>query len=221
VAHIVLPDGCMDLILRQEGESGHSECRVLIAGPSRLPRTVHIPPGTRFVGIRFNPAWGAECLGVDPLTLIDQVRPVSDTPALLAGTTARLAELPLAQLTAHFRARALELVAKARPDPRAIAAVRWLQTSGGRMSPSEVAGLLGLPIRTVRRVVTRAVGLSPVALVRVFRFRRCLRLRTTDSLLTLAALAHEAGYADQAHMTREFRILGGFSPARFPRLLVS
>ena len=55
VAHIVLPDGCMDVILRQEGGSA-CECHILIAGPSRSPRTVHIPPGTRFVGIRFNPA---------------------------------------------------------------------------------------------------------------------------------------------------------------------
>jgi AraC-like DNA-binding protein len=221
VAHVVLPDGCMDLILRHDAGSAGGECRLLIAGPSRSPHTVHIPPGTRYVGIRFNPAWGATCLNLEPQALIDQVKPANGASDLLGEKTATLTGLPLPQIAAHFRRRALELVAAARPDLRAVEAVRWLQASGGRMSPSEVARLLKVPARTLRRLITQSTGLSPAVLVRVVRFRRCLRLRTADSSLTLAALAHEAGYADQAHMTREFRILGGFSPARFPRLLVT
>jgi AraC-like DNA-binding protein len=38
--------------------------------------------------------------------------------------------------------------------------------------------------------------------------------------LSLAALAFEAGYSDQSHMTREFRQLGGFMPGRRPSLPV-
>lgn len=221
VAHIVLPDGCMDLILRHAAGSGRDECQILIAGPSRSPHTVHIPPGTRYVGIRFNPAWGASCLNVEARALIDQVKPVSAAAELLGVMTTTLTRLPLLQIAAFFRSRALGLVAAACPDPRSVEAVRWLQASGGRMSPSEVARLLKVPSRTLRRLVTQSTGLSPATLARVLRFRRCLRLRTADSSLTLAALAHEAGYADQAHMTREFRMFGGFSPARFPRLLVT
>jgi AraC-like DNA-binding protein len=221
VSHIVLPDGCMDLIFRQEAPCSGGVCRVLIAGPSCSPRSIVIASGTRFAGVRFNPAWGAASLRRDAQNLVDQVIPAADAEKLLANESSRLANEELAEVAAYLSRRAEELVAAARPDPRATEAVRWLQTSGGRMSPREVARLLGVPGRTLRRVVAHAVGLPPGRLVRVFRFRRCLLLRKADASLSLAALAHESGYADQAHMTREFQLLGGFSPARFPRLLVS
>lgn len=221
VAHIVLPDGCMDLILRRDPPEGGGTGHFLIAGPSQSPHTVSIQPGTRFVGMRFNPAWGAACLRLDPRALVDQVIPAGNREALLTLAPAVSAAEGADKVAARFRAWAAQIAAVTQPDPRAVAAIRLLQASGGRIKPSEAARLLELSPRTLRRVITAAVGLSPATLARVFRFRRSLRLRKTDDTMSLAALAHECGYSDQAHMTREFRLLGGFSPARFPHLLVS
>jgi AraC-like DNA-binding protein len=43
-----------------------------------------------------------------------------------------------------------------------------------------------------------------------------VRLLTAQPCLTLAEAALEGGYSDQAHMTREFRRYGGFTPGRRP-----
>jgi transcriptional regulator GlxA family with amidase domain len=74
--------------------------------------------------------------------------------------------------------------------------------------------------RNLRRRIETSVGLSFKALASVLRFQRTLRLLspTGGKALGLTQAALEGGYADQAHMTREFRRHGGFTPARRPAL---
>jgi AraC-like DNA-binding protein len=57
-------------------------------------------------------------------------------------------------------------------------------------------------------------------LYRVLRFRRALtRLAETGPAANLADLAIQAGYADQAHLTRETTRLAGRPPAALARSL--
>lgn len=66
--------------------------------------------------------------------------------------------------------------------------------------------------RTLRRDIAAAVGLPLRMLAGILRFQAALsHLEAGAPSLTEVALA--AGYADQAHMTREFRRFGGFTPA--------
>jgi AraC-like DNA-binding protein len=58
------------------------------------------------------------------------------------------------------------------------------------------------------------VGYPPRTLARILRFQRFLRsARRAGAGRNLAVLAADAGYADQAHLTRESRHLGGLPPA--------
>jgi len=84
---------------------------------------------------------------------------------------------------------------------------------------------------TVREIAER-VGASPVHLARTFRrlrgesigelVRRLrverARQRLEDSASALAAVALEAGFADQSHFTRTFRRATGFTPREYRRL---
>jgi len=55
-------------------------------------------------------------------------------------------------------------------------------------------------------------------LTRVLRFRRFLsRAEAAGTAADLACLAAEAGYADQAHLTRESTRLAGLPPAALVR----
>src|SRR6516165_826156 len=58
----------------------------------------------------------------------------------------------------------------------------------------------------------RAVGYGPRLLHRVLRFQRFLAECRTPTA-RLAELAFRAGYADQAHLSREARVLAGRTPA--------
>ena len=73
-----------------------------------------------------------------------------------------------------------------------------------------LASAVGLGERQLRRRFTAAVGYGPKTLARIVRFRVALgRVRAGEPL---AAAALAAGYADQAHMTRELVALGGRTP---------
>jgi methylphosphotriester-DNA--protein-cysteine methyltransferase len=70
--------------------------------------------------------------------------------------------------------------------------------------------------RQLRRRFHAAVGYGPKTLARVLRFRRFVEAIDRGHT-DLAALAWEAGYADQAHLTREATRLAGLPPLSFIR----
>ena len=117
-----------------------------------------------------------------------------------------------------------------RPATRAVRASPVLQVSPVvQVSPvlqaspvvqvSSVARDLGLSERQLHRRCVAAVGYGPVLLRRVLRFRRFVsRIDADPAADDLAGLAAEAGYADQAHLTRESRELAGLPPAALARL---
>ena len=59
------------------------------------------------------------------------------------------------------------------------------------------------------------VGLAPKTAARLVRFRGVLRQVGSDRRLDWGLLAAEAGYADQAHLVREFRQFTGTTPTDF------
>jgi AraC-like DNA-binding protein len=67
--------------------------------------------------------------------------------------------------------------------------------------------------RTLRRRCQETFGYGPKTLECILRFQRFLRLASRVERPRLADLAFDAGYADQAHLTREVRRLSGLSPA--------
>jgi len=76
-----------------------------------------------------------------------------------------------------------------------------------------LAAELGIGDRHLRRRFAAAVGYGPKTLHRILRFQFFLRLLGRGPATDLARLALEAGYADQAHLTRECGRLSGLAPA--------
>lgn len=84
------------------------------------------------------------------------------------------------------------------------------------LAASSVADLgmrAGLAPRTLQRWFARHIGMSPRDYLRVLRFRDTLRALPREHA-TLAEVAAERGYADQAHMARDFRAMAGTPPKR-------
>ncbi|WP_370326221.1 helix-turn-helix domain-containing protein [Euzebya sp.] len=102
------------------------------------------------------------------------------------------------------------------PDPAVRVAVTAAVRSGRRQDLSRVGLEAGWSPRTLRRRVHRAVGLSPDAL------RRLGRLESARTALATggrgpAQVAAAGGWTDQAHMTRDFTALAGYTPAAWQR----
>ena len=115
----------------------------------------------------------------------------------------------------RIAAIAAQMVTERPPDRLVLEATRLLGGPGARAEL--VAGQLGIGERQLRRRCQAAVGYGPRMLNRVLRFRRFVSRIDAGGDIDLATIAAEAGYADQAHLTRESNELAGLTPAALAR----
>lgn len=80
----------------------------------------------------------------------------------------------------------------------------------------DMAAQTGVPIRTLRARLMDHVGLSPKRVIRIERLHRALVSAQSGSA-GWGDIAASSGFADQAHMIREFRDLLGESPTVWRR----
>lgn len=80
----------------------------------------------------------------------------------------------------------------------------------------EAAERLGVSVRTLRRHTVAAVGMTPKEIQRLARFRRsAARLDQEHHRHGFGLVVGAAGYADQAHFSRECRRLTGQPPSHW------
>lgn len=204
----VLPDLCTDLIWRS-GEGA------FVAGPDTGPAPAERVPGTVLVGARFRPGAGGAAFGRPLADLRDRRIDLTDVRPGLARQLP--AELSPQQALKTVTSLSAQLVESAPPDPLVLRATRLL--AHGQSSVAGLAPALAVSERQLLRRFDAAVGYGPKIMQRVLRFRTVLAHLTAPGPVDLAALALRAGYADQAHLTRETTRLGGLPPARLARLL--
>jgi AraC-like DNA-binding protein len=203
----VLPDGCIDLVWIGDAEP-------VVAGPATRALTARLPAGSLVLGARFRPGHAPGFLRVPASAFLDHDTPLGDVWGCAAGDlTARIADARAAEAKLAILERALAERADDRPpaDDLVAEAVRWLaDRPAGRIG--QLARTLGVGPRGLHRRFRNAVGYGPKTLQRILRLQRALALAGRRRPYRLATLALEAGYADQAHMTREMVELSGAPP---------
>jgi AraC-like DNA-binding protein len=204
---VVLPDACTDLIWQRAAG-------VFVAGPDTGPAPAVLPPGALLVGVRFRPGAGGPALRIPLAELRDQR---VDLEEVLAGSGQRLpGDLSPGVALGRLIDMTTRLVAEGPPDAMVSQAARLLAASRDRTD--ELARDLGVSERQFRRRCLDTVGYAPKTLHRILRFRRFVsRIDAASGRVDLSRLAAEAGYADQAHLTRESVRLGGLPPAALAR----
>ena len=211
-AHRIVPDACADIVWI----TGR---RLLVAGPSTGPVVSTIPRGGSAVGVRFRVGAAGSALGVPARELLDGY---ADLEAIWGDAGSELADRLAAAPTLDAAVAVVTAAVERRlPPPSAVDPVVRAAVVGAARprTPVEALGAgLGIGERQLRRRFDDAVGYGPKTLQRVLRFQRFLALaeaeRTTAAAdPDLAQLAFAAGYADQAHLTRECTRLAGLPPA--------
>ncbi len=104
------------------------------------------------------------------------------------------------------------------PTPEADLANRMaelLTTDPQVLTTATAAERLHVSDRTLQRLAARYVGLSPAAMIRRRRLQEAAERLRADPGTALAAVAHELGYSDHAHLTRDFRAVLGFTPSAY------
>jgi AraC-like DNA-binding protein len=202
--HRVTPDGCADILFTRDGETAALE----VVGPMTSYRDHPIAEGQSLFGVRFRPGMGRAILGVPGARIADGVLPLSDLWGSRVGELlARLSEASTAEQCAAVFSAVLPMTTAASPVQRAVASIELRR---GCVSLDEVARDVGVSTRQFRRLCLEETGLTPKFLARVIRFRHVLS-RVGDGG-SLADLALDCGYYDQAHCINEFREFSGRTP---------
>jgi AraC-like DNA-binding protein len=204
---LVVPDGCVDLVWRGDA--------LTVAGPDTGAWMSPLHPGATVVGLRFRPGAAGTALGLPASELRDLRVALEDVWGRVA---AELAERLGDAADSGMQRRILEQAIVGRraemgeTDRLVLAATRGLGRPRSRVRA--VGERLGLSDRQLLRRFRVAVGYGPKTLDRVLRFQRFLAradavARGNDSVARLAA---EFGYGDQAHLTRECVRLSRLTP---------
>jgi AraC-like DNA-binding protein len=204
----VVPDGCVDIVWVGD--------ELTVAGPDRVAAITTLPGGSTVIGARFRPGAAPGWLGLPMSEIVGSRLPLGEfwgAPACEfarrmgdAASTAERTHVMQTVLSAY--ASSLEP-----PSPGMGFAFNALKTDSAGPGLRTVLERLEISPRTLRRRCCEAFGYGPKTLDRILRFQRFLRLARQGEPPGLAALAFAAGYADQAHLTREVKRLSGFSPA--------
>jgi AraC-like DNA-binding protein len=214
----VLPEG--DPVgLAGPAYTGNQPDRAVVGPLSRAIRLEYRGPVNTF-GVRFHPARGAAFLGQPATLLTDKLLPLAEVCSRLDRTLACLAAGNWSPDTEIGRAaldRVLlhQLASSSVADTAVAAMVDRLSGSESVPTIAQIARELGLSTRQVQRRFLASVGVPPKQFVRVVRFARLWQTASMRPADTWAALAAEHGYADQAHMVREFRAFGVEPPTHF------
>jgi len=184
----------------------------LLNQPARFYTTSQL----EIIGIRCFPWTVFELLGLPPGK--DGVRivehPIAQLQAALAqclraGSTTEA----LAQVAQYF------LAARARmaPDSLLGKAGGALRAGGGTLPVSQVAAAAHATVRTLERKFKQAAGHTVKDVSGLMRFEQARNHLWQHPAASLAGLAQELGYTDQAHLSREFKRYSGTTPAAFAR----
>lgn len=94
------------------------------------------------------------------------------------------------------------------------AIVEYVEGDSSVTSVTQICDRFHVTERSLQRLTRRQLGLTPKWLIQRRRLQEAAeRLRGADT--TLAVIAAELGYADEAHLVRDFRTVTGMTPGRF------
>ncbi|WP_454801614.1 helix-turn-helix domain-containing protein [Mucilaginibacter phyllosphaerae] len=92
-----------------------------------------------------------------------------------------------------------------------------MQKAKGALSVSGVAAAAHATVRTLERTFKQSSGYSVKDVSGLMRFEQARNQLWLHPQTNLAGLAHELGYTDQSHLSREFKRYSGTTPAAFAR----
>lgn len=208
-AYLVLPDACVDIVLEVTG----SDWRAWGYGSTTRPTRLACSPGTHYLGIRFLPGQSRHFLSGHAGELTDRRQDAHDLlPFPLEPVAARVAEADVfAEADRLLTARLCRSAPGVSPTDRML---REIDAAQGALRLGELAARFGKSPRQLQRQFLETVGVTAKFFAVIARATRAAQRIANDGSASLAAVAADAGYADQSHMTRDFVRLTGASPAR-------
>lgn len=208
--HAVPPDGCVSVLCSLRGGP------VLAVGPRLSAGRTPVGPGDWFVGARLKPGRSHAVVGKYGSELRDFAGPLSlVSPELARELTDALCDRSDAEAARSAIRRVLSEADLADGDPHVDAGVTWALDGTGQARTSAVAAARGVSERQLQRSFKKYVGTTLKEYARICRFRAAAIDVVVDPADQWGEVALRRGFADQAHLVREFVRVMGMTPSEF------
>jgi len=221
----VLPTGAMHLVFRLSGPplrlfegpgdaQGLSVGHALVGGPRDRFYVRDVSQPCASVGALLQPGVALPLLGAPEDALAGRHTALADLWGLQAGfALERLQEARgLEDRLDAFEALLLERLGNGLHGMHPAVAQALAPLRQGLRPVHELAARSGYSHRRFITLFRGATGLAPKTYARIHRLGRVLELAGDAPQRGWADIAHEAGFADQSHLTREFGDIAGLSP---------
>jgi AraC-like DNA-binding protein len=214
---LILPDGCVDMIFdfRPDVITGNTaSCfRSYVVGAMTKPLFVGRTSDAETIGIRLRAGCAGSLVGLPLGEITDSTVDAVETTALWRRIASRISEAsPGARVDVLLASLEGIEVGVESEVTLALAAIRAITNAAHPLKIDTLAVQFGVSGRTLQRIFHKHVGLSPKQFARIARFRRALKLMKRYPDIELGRIGITAGYYDQSHFIREFRLLSGFTP---------
>lgn len=216
IAHEIFPDGCISLYYHRNEKFDLR--RLAFNGLSLESVTTTVFPGDIFWGMRISPASCANVLQTDPANFRAVKMTEADKfPHLTRGLLEKMNVCEnFDEAIAVYENHLQELnFGQDFTDEKVARALRIIEENGGEIKIAELASELGLSMRQLERRFKTVSGLTPKQFARTRRLRATAVVLVENAKVNWANRAAEMGFADQAHLTREFVSVTKRSPNSF------
>jgi AraC-like DNA-binding protein len=224
---VLLPETTLTLVLRQSGSAylrGEALPSAIVSGLQQRTRLVEHASNSSLMIVRFTEV-GASAILHDRVDLLyNQTVPLMDLlprqrveeiQNALAETGEIQRQVSAVEDFLGNRIRAQNRIADRSISLQIQAAVQMIRGSNGQSSIRAIARHLGMSQSALERHFRVTVGSTPKNLSRLARLQHVCRL--WDSRKNLTEIAFDAGYTDQPHLVRDFRLFTDTSPESFFR----
>lgn len=93
--------------------------------------------------------------------------------------------------------------------------IDFVSSTGSVVRVSQVAKQLNMTPRSLQRLSLKYLGLSPLSVIRRYRLQEAAQQLRNDPTASIAQIAVDLDYSDQAHLASDFRKVLGFSPSAY------
>lgn len=225
----VLPDGCIDIMACFAPDGN-----VALFAVGTMTQALYVEGGmSSYLGIRFLSGEAFSFLNIRADEITDKMVPLTDIGFRFEH------EMLIENYSIESKINALDrfflrqLSLCRRSDHRLRYAIQQILTHNGEKQTKVIASGVGLSPRTLERLFAERVGLGPKSLSKIARLKSVVKTLEQEILqarhqhrklnsytkrkspnhwVDWGKLAVDHGYADQAHLVRDFGALTGVSP---------
>ena len=225
-SQLVMPNGYVELIIHltdqhcdlQSGSHWGQSPDYTVIGLHTRPYEVRFRSHVRTFGIRFKPEGIYNLFGV-PASLFSER--FEDMETVLGrhfrDYCSRLREAEdIHQKQNMTHQYLLNQLQNHHPEKTYLnCAADLIRNAHAALKVEDLRGKVFISRRQLEREFREKIGLTPKQYMRIARLNAINRYLLSGSNLNLGSLSLEAGFADQAHLCREFKTFAGLPPAKF------